>query len=107
MVNDVIKGDDNPLQLFIEALSAALAELFENDDEKLIATRIPIQGDISSPDTSVLKAIGGLFYNAFIKAYQMRVEDIIDFTSVTSVDKDKAAANSSNKKAASDKQNKH
>lgn len=106
VVNDVIKGDDNPLQLFVEAVSAALAMLLENGDEKLIATRIPIKGNISDPDTSVIKAIKGLFYNAFVQAYQMKTEDIIDFTSVASDDKDQAAAKNSDKKTDSNNQNK-
>lgn len=82
VVADVLHGDDNPLQLFVEGLSAALAELFENDKQQLIATRIPIQGDISSPDTSIFKALSGLFHNAFVQAYQMKIEDIIDYSSV-------------------------
>ena len=94
VINDVIKGDDNPLQLFVEALSAALAQLFENSEEQLIATRIPIQGDISAPDTSALKAIGGLFYNAFVQAYQMKIEDIIDFSSLKTDTKDKPETDS-------------
>lgn len=108
VINDVVKGDDNPLQLFIEGLSAAFATLFENSDEKLIATRIPVKGDIGAPETSMLKALAGLFHNAFVQAYQMKIEDIIDFTSVTSDNENEKSAeaqnNTADKKHKSDEQ---
>ncbi|PKM21143.1 MAG: hypothetical protein CVV11_06715 [Gammaproteobacteria bacterium HGW-Gammaproteobacteria-15] len=82
VVKDVIEGDENPLQIFVEGISAMLATLLENSKQNLIATRIPISGDFSEPDISRLKALAGLLRNAFIEAYKLNLEDIIDFSSV-------------------------
>ncbi|MBT0586677.1 DUF748 domain-containing protein [Alteromonas oceanisediminis] len=76
---DVVKDGDNPLQLFVEGISALLATLFENNNKDLVATRIPISGDLSDPSMSFTQAISGLFYNAFVQAYQLKVEDVITF----------------------------
>jgi hypothetical protein len=84
VIADVVHGKDNPLQLFVEGVSAILASILENRETKMIATRIPIKGDISSPDVSLLNALSGLLRNAFIRAYNMDVEDIIDYSSVSS-----------------------
>jgi hypothetical protein len=82
VVKDVIEGDENPLQIFVEGVSAMFATLLENSKQNLIATRIPVSGDFSEPDVSRLKALAGLLRNAFIEAYKLNLEDIIDFSSV-------------------------
>lgn len=79
---DILEDGENPLQLFVEGIAGMLATLLENSEKNLVATRIPISGDLSSPDMSVIKAITGLLRNAFIEAYQLNLEDIIDFSSV-------------------------
>ena len=76
---DVVKDGDNPIQLFVEGISALLATVFENDQKELVATRLPISGDLSQPTTSFTRALSGLFYNAFVEAYQLDVEDVITF----------------------------
>lgn len=90
VVKDVIKGDGNPLQIFVEGISAMLATLLENSKHNLIATRIPVSGDFNEPDISRLKALAGLLRNAFIEAYQLNLEDIIDFSSVADEEPDAA-----------------
>jgi hypothetical protein len=82
VVADVLHGDDNPLQLFVEGISALLATLLENRSSELLATRIPISGELNAVDTSWLDALSGLAHNAFVRAYNMDVEDIVDIKSV-------------------------
>ncbi|KUM54427.1 DUF748 domain-containing protein [Rheinheimera sp. EpRS3] len=82
VVKDVIEGDENTLQIFVEGVSAMFATLLENSEQNLIATRIPVSGNFSEPDVSRLKALAGLLRNAFIEAYKLNLEDIIDFSSM-------------------------
>lgn len=61
----------------VEAGSAFVAELVENQSEDQIATRIPIEGELSDPQMPVLPAIGGILENAFIQAMRGDVEKSI------------------------------
>jgi hypothetical protein len=71
---DVIEDNDNPLELIVEALGGFISSLFENQNRDLIATKIPINGDFSEPDLSIVEAILGIIRNAFVEAYKLDVE---------------------------------
>ena len=77
---DIINDGDNPFKLFIEGVSGLVASVLENDHSGSIATRIPINGSYDSPEVSNFDAIAGLFRHAFIEAYSMDIEDIVEFT---------------------------
>ena len=74
---DVVEDGDNPVLLLIDLLGSALASLFENDNKDLVATRIPIKGSLDDPSISVLDALSGILKNAFIEAYNLKVEDSV------------------------------
>lgn len=74
---DAIEDDDNPIELLGEAAGGMVAEIFENDDEQLIATRIPISGDLNNPDISAWEAFKGIVKNAFVQAYDLKLEDSV------------------------------
>lgn len=65
---DVKKENKDVLHLFWEALIAGLAEVFENQPKDQLATTIPISGTVENPETGILSTIGGVLYNAFIRA---------------------------------------
>jgi hypothetical protein len=81
--DDVIKGwsdkDDSLLQPFVEAFSGLIAQFLENDKQSLIATRVPLEGDIANPDIPYFVAFSGFLKNAFIEAYKLKVENIVSF----------------------------
>ncbi|WP_416307854.1 DUF748 domain-containing protein [Neptunicella sp. SCSIO 80796] len=77
---DVGEDQDNPLRLLIEMASGFLAGLLENQKHNLVATRVPIKGQIKDPDIPVIEAIAGLLHNAFIEAYKMEIENLISFS---------------------------
>ncbi|WP_133468688.1 DUF748 domain-containing protein [Paraglaciecola marina] len=81
---DAIEDDDNPIELLGEVAGGMVAEIFENNDEQLIATRIPISGDLSNPDISAWVAFKGVVKNAFVQAYDLKLEDSINGLKVTS-----------------------
>lgn len=54
-------------------------ELTENQKKDETATKIVIDGDISSPDVNPLKIVANVFKNAFISAFEKSVDNSIDF----------------------------
>lgn len=76
---DVLEGDQNPLSLLVEGVSAMLTTLFENDKRDLVATTIPIDGTLDDPDPSLFEAFLGLLENAFIEALEMDIDHLISF----------------------------
>jgi hypothetical protein len=53
-----------------EAVVGAVAEVFKNHPKDRFAGKIPLEGDITDPRSSVLSTIGSIFRNAFIQALQ-------------------------------------
>ncbi|MEQ5809910.1 DUF748 domain-containing protein [Alteromonas sp. NFXS44] len=76
---DIEEDDDGFFRGLAEALSAFIAELFENQSEDQIATRIPISGSLNDVDTPVLATIGGILKNAFIQAINGNLEDSVQW----------------------------
>jgi hypothetical protein len=74
---DVEKDKDNPLKVLWEGLVGAIAELLENQPRDQLATSIPIDGDLSNPETSVLTTIANILRNAFVEAFQANLENTI------------------------------
>ena len=60
-----------------EALSGGIAELLENQNRDLLATKIELKGKVDSPETSTLSVLWGIFKNGFIDAYKINVEDSV------------------------------
>jgi hypothetical protein len=72
---DVVEDNDNPIAVLFEMMGGALASFFENDNKDLIEARIPIEGSLNDKDISVIDGILGILKNAFIKAYDLKVEN--------------------------------
>lgn len=75
---DVEKQGDNLFQAAWEGLVGAIAELLENQPKDQFATRIPIEGRIESPDTSVMAAIVNIMRNAFVSAFEAEIEGSVN-----------------------------
>jgi hypothetical protein len=60
-----------------ESIAGFVLEIFENQEKDQFATRIPLEGDLDSPDTAIFPAIWNIFYNAFIEAFKMETDNII------------------------------
>jgi hypothetical protein len=75
--DDVVNDGDNPLRVLWEGLVDIVAELLENQPRDQIATNIPLEGDISSPDTNMFVAIANIFKNAFVEAYEANLENTV------------------------------
>ncbi len=74
---DIERDGDGPFEAMGEMASAFITELFENQSEDQIATRIPIDGSLSEPDTDLLSTVGGVLSNAFIQAMRGNLENSV------------------------------
>ncbi|WP_394222243.1 DUF748 domain-containing protein [Alteromonas gracilis] len=75
---DIVRDGDGFFEGSVEAISAFITELFENQSEDQIATRIPIEGDLSSPETQTWDAFIAILKNAFVQAFKGNVEESIE-----------------------------
>lgn len=73
---DVEQQGDNPLRALWESFWGGVENLFKNQSNDQIATRVEIQGEIGDVETSTWEAIVGILKNAFVKAYQPQFEDL-------------------------------
>jgi hypothetical protein len=74
---DIEEDHDNPFRALWEGLVGAIAELLENQPRDQLATNIPLEGDLSNPDTSVLVAVINILRNAFVEAFQANLDNSI------------------------------
>ncbi len=75
---DIERDGDGLIEGSIEAMSAFVTELFENQSKDQIATRIPIKGHLSSLDTETWEAFTAILKNAFVQALQGNIEKSIE-----------------------------
>lgn len=75
---DIERDDDGFFQGSVEAISALITELFENQSKDQIATRIPITGDLSSPEMQSWEAFKAILKNAFVQAFKGDIEKSIE-----------------------------
>jgi hypothetical protein len=76
LVRDV--KEDNPLQLFWQALVGLAAEVFKNQPRDQVATLIPFSGTSSGTSADILATVGNLLKNAFVRAYLPRLEPTVN-----------------------------
>ena len=74
---DVVQDGDNPFQWLFEAVTGGIAELFEGGNKDLVATRIPLEGNIDDIETPLWPAIGAIIRNAFIKSLDIKVDETV------------------------------
>ncbi|MDW7690306.1 DUF748 domain-containing protein [Flammeovirgaceae bacterium SG7u.111] len=67
--------EKNFFQAMWEGITGVVSEVVENPKEDNIATEIPLQGEISEPETNVAKAAINVLKHAFIKAYDESFND--------------------------------
>lgn len=67
---DVQEQGDNVLRIAWEGLVGGISELFENQPRDQVATRIPVDGDLSGPQPELFTSIINILRNAFINAFE-------------------------------------
>ncbi|MCW8093298.1 DUF748 domain-containing protein [Alteromonas sp. ASW11-130] len=90
---DIEQDNDGFFQGMVEMGSAFIAELLENQSKDQIATRIPIEGSIDSPDTPLIPTVLGILKNAFIQALKGDLENSVDLEQSTDPSEDSESDN--------------
>ena len=85
---DIEQDGDGVIEGSIEAVSAAVTELFENQSKDQWATRIPIEGDLTHIETQTWDAVMAIIENAFIQALSGDVERSVELERLESASTD-------------------
>lgn len=76
---DIEKDNDGPLTLIFENTMELFGNILENNESDLVAARIPISGTLDDAQISTLTALISIIKNAFVEAFEMKVENVISF----------------------------
>lgn len=76
---EINRDRESVFRIAWEAIAGAVTSVFKNQPKDQFATRIPIQGKIDSPGTSVWTIIGGVLRNAFISALRPLYDGSVPF----------------------------
>ena len=76
---DIEKDDDGIFTAIFEGSVDLLGSILENDESKLVAARIPIEGQLDNTDVSTSQAVISVLENAFFDAFKMKVDNVISF----------------------------
>lgn len=81
--------DDNMLRKMWEGMVGTAGQVFKNQEEDQIATKINFEGNIENPDTSLWDTIANVLRNAFVRALQPAIDNQINLATVNEVPKKK------------------
>ena len=79
---DVVEQDQGLLRSAWEAAAGFISEVFENKPQDTFASRVPIAGELDSPETGVVNAVFAILRNAFLEAIEPQVEGSIELEDV-------------------------
>jgi hypothetical protein len=74
--------EDNILQKAWEGVVGGVSEVFENQKNERIATKVPLRGSTKDLDSNVWYAVGEVIRNAFIQALQPSIDQEINIATV-------------------------
>lgn len=72
----------NPLTLIWEGLASLFLELFENQSTDQFATKVPLTGNLNTPQTEIWSTLLNIIRNAFIEAFKKQVDDTVEFENI-------------------------
>jgi hypothetical protein len=76
------KEEGNGAQIMWEAFIGSTAEILQNQKRDQFASKIPVEGNFTSPDIGVIEAIFSVLRNAFIQGLNPSIDNSINITSV-------------------------
>lgn len=79
---------DNFFQKVWEAVVGTAGQILKNQKEDQVATKVPFEGDLSSPDVKTWTAIIEVLRNAFVQALFPSIEQQINITSIGKADEE-------------------
>jgi Domain of Unknown Function (DUF748) len=73
---------DNVFRKLCEGMVGSVGQVFKNQKEDQIATKISFEGNIQSPHTSLWNTIVNILRNAFVRALQPSIDNQINLASI-------------------------
>jgi hypothetical protein len=97
---DLEKDKDKPVELLWESFVGLVKDVFKNQKENQIATKVPIEGNLNNVKTATWPTVWNIFENAFVKAFDRNTDNSVHFAQGADgkkvesgeVDKDKTKA---------------
>lgn len=74
--------DDNVFRKLWEALVGGAGQIFKNQPEDQVATKIPFEGDLNAPNTDVWTTVVTVLQNAFVQALQPSIDNEINIATI-------------------------
>ncbi|HEU4838591.1 MAG TPA: DUF748 domain-containing protein [Micavibrio sp.] len=71
---DLIGKKEEGISVLWESVVSVVMEIFTNQREDQFATQIELEGNLNDPDTNFWSTLGGIFKNAFVKAFSNSIE---------------------------------
>lgn len=68
-----------PLNMVWQSIVGFLSEVFENQKEDQLATRVPLQGNLNNVEAGVWPTVWNIFRNAFVKAFESNIDNTVEF----------------------------
>lgn len=76
---DKVPEDGNPFVVIWSTLAAIVLEILENQPRDQFASKVPLSGSLDSIQTQFWPALGAVFRNAFVQAFEKGTDDEITF----------------------------
>jgi hypothetical protein len=70
----VAEGEENPLSGLWASVVDGLTKIVRNQPKNRFGTKVPISGSFDQPQPAILTTIFNVFRNAFIKAFEGKLE---------------------------------
>ncbi len=80
------KEEGNVGQILWETVVGSVAEVFQNQKEEQLATKIPIKGSFDAPETAMWDAISYVLRNAFINALKPSIDNSINISNAAAAE---------------------
>jgi hypothetical protein len=71
---DLIGRKEEGISVLWESVVSVVMEIFTNQREDQFATQIELEGNLNDPETNFWSTLGGIFKNAFVKAFSNSIE---------------------------------
>uniref|UniRef100_UPI00262863E0 DUF748 domain-containing protein n=1 Tax=uncultured Winogradskyella sp. TaxID=395353 RepID=UPI00262863E0 len=75
----LVGKDDGFLGVLWEGFVGFFKFILKNQKTDTLATRIPIEGDLSNVETNIIPTVANIFGNAWVKAFKGVIDDDIEF----------------------------
>jgi hypothetical protein len=76
------QGEGDFVDIVWEAFLGVAAKLLTNPHKDQIATKVPIEGEFTKPETGIPEAIGAVLKNAFVEALKPSIDNSINILNV-------------------------